>query len=560
MADFLFRLGQSGSGSVTSYFVSDTVLTQTGHSITYPAYNGSYPSPYSFYTLGALFIGTASNYFIVSTIDTLYWYSINTNGSFNLINTISATSGTTFTNAITSYTIGGTLTICVGIYNPTYANGMLLYSVDSSGKLSQSRILTNSTIGFSVEFCQVTINSITYIYVANSSGYINIIKINDDGILNYIGSTSETYKATGITGLTNTYGTYLYVINESPSQGGNGHVAYNGNITVLQVSSNGSLTPITTYYDNMYWPNGIDSIASVNSLVPNQEVSLLLVANYATGNFEFFRLYNSESTQMTTNMVYTISTGGNPGFVSVTHLQQASTGSIVVYALNIASNNNGGIYAFQINENYTIEAANYFIDVIGLAPGGGYGKLVAGTVTAPEEITNPVPVPISNICFPAGTPIQTNQGEIAIEKIDPKVHTIRNKKIVDITKTISPEKYLVCIEKDALGNNIPSQETKISKNHCIYYNGKMIKAKDLLGDKVRKVKYNGEVLYNVLMENHEKMLVNNLICETLDPLNSISKLYKLLDNVSDSDKYEYIKQLNNYVEVNDVFGKKKVVK
>jgi hypothetical protein len=139
------------------------------------------------------------------------------------------------------------------------------------------------------------------------------------------------------------------------------------------------------------------------------------------------------------------------------------------------------------------------------------------------------------------------------------VHTIRNRKITHITRTITKDKYLVCIDKDALGNNIPSEETRISKYHRILYKGKMVRAKDFVGkiENIRKVRYNGEVLYNVLMEEEDKMVVNNLICETLDPLNGIAKLYKLLDTVKEEEKGEYIKELNNYVEINNIFGSKK---
>ena len=134
---------------------------------------------------------------------------------------------------------------------------------------------------------------------------------------------------------------------------------------------------------------------------------------------------------------------------------------------------------------------------------------------------------ISNTCFPAKTPITTDQGIIAIEKINPSIHTITNKPIVAITKTISEDNYLVCFEKDALENNIPSQKTIISKNHLVFDKKKMMKAKDFVGkfEGVYKINYNGETLYNILMEKHELMLVNNLICETLHPENSIAKLY-----------------------------------
>ena len=122
------------------------------------------------------------------------------------------------------------------------------------------------------------------------------------------------------------------------------------------------------------------------------------------------------------------------------------------------------------------------------------------------------------ICFPAGTLIQTDHGEISIENIDIKIHTINNKSIIEITKTISSDKYLVYFKKHALGYNIPNKKTIMTKEHRILLNNELIEANDLVENKnVKKIKYNGELLYNVLMDNHEVMNVNNLVCETLHP-------------------------------------------
>ena len=136
-------------------------------------------------------------------------------------------------------------------------------------------------------------------------------------------------------------------------------------------------------------------------------------------------------------------------------------------------------------------------------------------------------IPSSNICFPAGTPVQTDQGIISIENIHPFIHTIGMKPIVDITKTVSRDKYLVGFKKNALGLNYPTNNTLISQEHKILYKGKLREAKYFLDkfENVVKVKYNGEVLYNVLMEEHSQMSVNQLICETLHPNNIIAKLY-----------------------------------
>jgi hypothetical protein len=167
--------------------------------------------------------------------------------------------------------------------------------------------------------------------------------------------------------------------------------------------------------------------------------------------------------------------------------------------------------------------------------------------------------PFSNICFPAKTPIRTDIGLINIEEIDPNIHTIRNKKIVEITKTITRDKHLICFENDSLGHNMPSQKTIISKNHKVFYKGEMIKAKDFINkfENVYHIKYTGEILYNVLMEDYDKMVVNNLICETLDPENNIAKLQNVMQDFSIIDQIKIIKEYNKFIVKNNIFTPKK---
>ena len=168
--------------------------------------------------------------------------------------------------------------------------------------------------------------------------------------------------------------------------------------------------------------------------------------------------------------------------------------------------------------------------------------------------SGPTPTPISDICFPAKTPILTNCGYVNIDEIDPKIHTIRDKKIVAITQTITHDKYLVCIEKDALGKHYPTKTTYISQNHEIFYKGKMVRAKELLKEltKVHAIPYNKEILYNVLLEQHDKMLVNNLICETLHPENYIAKLYHILPNLTEKQTEKLIKDINAKLEKRNI--------
>jgi len=88
----------------------------------------------------------------------------------------------------------------------------------------------------------------------------------------------------------------------------------------------------------------------------------------------------------------------------------------------------------------------------------------------------------------------------------------------------------------------------MTQNHSIFYKGEMIKAKYFLHkfNNIKKVKYNGEPLYNVLLKTHDKMLVNNFICETLSPENEIARLYHCLKLIKPEDRNILIKGLNEH--------------
>ena len=155
----------------------------------------------------------------------------------------------------------------------------------------------------------------------------------------------------------------------------------------------------------------------------------------------------------------------------------------------------------------------------------------------------------SDICFVAGTPVNTDQGAVAIDKIDVSKHTIRGKRVVAVTKTIADEKHLVRIRKDALAKNVPSQDTLTTQNHTFFYNGNMVEAKQLVNqlDNVDLVKYDGSTLYNVLQDKHEKMVVNNLIAETLHPEHGIAIMtrYFIENNVSSEMQNKFAAKVNN---------------
>lgn len=156
----------------------------------------------------------------------------------------------------------------------------------------------------------------------------------------------------------------------------------------------------------------------------------------------------------------------------------------------------------------------------------------------------PPPIPVVPICFPAGTPVKTDQGNIPIEQIDPKINTIGRKPIIAITKSYMNEDTIVCIEKNSLGINIPNKKTYISNYHGIIYNNKLIPAKKFIErfKGIYSVKYENQVLYNVLMEKHYAMIVNNMRVETLNPKNIVAKLYT--NDLNDEQKKELILEIS----------------
>lgn len=156
------------------------------------------------------------------------------------------------------------------------------------------------------------------------------------------------------------------------------------------------------------------------------------------------------------------------------------------------------------------------------------------------------PTPNVSICFPAGTYVLTDQGEIPINQIDKKKHTIRGKEIVAITESIPLDSYLICIERNSLGSNIPSRKTIITKDHKVMCDKKMVRAEYLIQyiPSVYKIIYNKEKLYNVLLKEQSTMIINNMVTETMNPNHILAKIYS--GNYTSEQKNKLINMLNNY--------------
>ena len=145
-----------------------------------------------------------------------------------------------------------------------------------------------------------------------------------------------------------------------------------------------------------------------------------------------------------------------------------------------------------------------------------------------------------NICFLGSEKVETDQGKIRFNELTIE-NTIFGKKIKKITKVYNYDSSLIFIHKNALGNKIPSVNTYISRNHGVYLDKKFIetnklefqlhpsildidrkyivRARNLIKMKsITEVpRSKRDLLYNVILEEEGKMVVNGIICETLSP-------------------------------------------
>ena len=144
-----------------------------------------------------------------------------------------------------------------------------------------------------------------------------------------------------------------------------------------------------------------------------------------------------------------------------------------------------------------------------------------GTTGEPE----PEPEPTATACFTADAIVTTDQGSIPIEKVTTD-HTIHHKPIKVISKTLYSQDRVVVIEKHTFGKNQPSHKTTVAPYHRFMINGRLQQICNLVdGESIYYTKYRQAPLYNIILETHDLMQVNNMQVETLDPSTLIAKVF-----------------------------------
>jgi hypothetical protein len=178
-------------------------------------------------------------------------------------------------------------------------------------------------------------------------------------------------------------------------------------------------------------------------------------------------------------------------------------------------------YRANITTDYGID------NVIGKSVTVNYMDTSANIVFNVDTILRPY----SNICFPKGERVLTDNGYKNIEVVQRFFDTIGGRKIEELTQTQTTDKTLVFIKKGAIMLGVPNKDTFVTNNHKVFFRGNLIEAYKLVNmvkTGVQFEKYSGEILYNILLEGDQenKMIVNGMIVETLSPSNNIASLYK----------------------------------
>lgn len=153
-------------------------------------------------------------------------------------------------------------------------------------------------------------------------------------------------------------------------------------------------------------------------------------------------------------------------------------------------------------------------------------------------------VVLATACFTGDALVKTDQGLLKIKDVTTN-HTIDNKEIKGVSKTIYPQDKLVAIEKNAFGENKPNEKILVAPFHRFSIDGNLKTAVELVNnDSVYVTKYKQETLYNVILETQETMEVNNIVAETLDPNTLVAKLFD--GSMENKQRNKVKKSLNAY--------------
>ena len=149
--------------------------------------------------------------------------------------------------------------------------------------------------------------------------------------------------------------------------------------------------------------------------------------------------------------------------------------------------------------------------------------IVTGFMFGGVNISVPSP-----ICFPLGTLVSCDQGDVCIESLIAGVHTFGGVGMLSLSCS-DPYPWvrvLVHVCAGSFGVGVPARDFRVSPAHRVRYGGDLLSAECLVGvvPGVSLVPFSGGPLFNVLLREHVCMTVCGVECDTLDPRNLVSQI------------------------------------
>jgi hypothetical protein len=322
----------------------------------------------------------------------------------------------------------------------------------------------------------------------------------------------------------------------------------NGNVIVnsgkYSIEDNRNITPSFSK-DNKLLPNAIQELTSFYNTVSTINPTYVIPLNYKYLPIIVTNLFTTIDEMFTfTPGKWIAKTVGQLTFNDLTIKSNTtivfngdSDSVFIIQARNILVENNVTFILKDVNPNNIFWITNKNIQIDSTTFKGTVitnhlicnqlnltGHVYVTTVTGKLSIINDIPVPIiSDICFAHNTPIETDQGIIFVQDLNPSLHTIHDEPI-SVTNTISLDNFLICFEKHTFERNCPSQRTIVSKDHKIKYKDKFISAYKLMIPRfmkfIHKIPYDGQPLYTVFLKIQTSVRANNLVCETIHTVNA----------------------------------------
>ena len=134
--------------------------------------------------------------------------------------------------------------------------------------------------------------------------------------------------------------------------------------------------------------------------------------------------------------------------------------------------------------------------------------------------------PTATGCFTSEAKVETDQGIVELRKLNENTNTINQKELRGISKCKYSLDKLIVIEKDAFGENQPSEKTIVSPFHIFVINNESKPIADFINKKsVYVQEYNNELLYCPIFEEEEKIKVNNLLVHSLNPHTLLARMF-----------------------------------